>query len=337
MNPEVSIIIPNYNGKHLLEMNLYSVLEAAHSFGSAEVIVVDDASSDGSVEWLASIDCAYLRIVRIERNSGFAEACRAGAVEALGEIIYFLNSDIRTDEHFLTPLVPNFNDPNVFAVASMAYDGAGVNIVSSRSGIKWKWGMPDVDRDARFDAPSSFPTFTLFASGGHSAYRKSMFFEIGCFDSLYSPFYWEDVDLGYRAWKRGWKVLFDPNSVVYHDHQGTIGNIRRSRVLSIMRRNRFLFTWKNIKEPGLLALHIAMLPFFIAFGAVAGRKGIASGFLKALSSLPAAISSRKRCGREPRILKDSEILKMFKNPSENLGAPRAVNVSFHKKESQNKN
>jgi len=337
MNPEVSIVIPNYNGKHLLEKNLQSVLAAAGSFGSAEVIVVDDASSDGSVEWLNSVNCANLRICRLERNSGFAGACRAGASEANGEILYFLNTDIRTDADFLSHLVSHFNDPNIFAVASMAYDGAGENIVSARSGIKWKWGMPDVDRAARFDAQAASSSITLFASGGHSAYRKSMFFDMGCFDPLYSPFYWEDVDLGYRAWKRGWKIVFEPKSVVYHDHQGTIGKIFRLRVLSIMRRNRFLFTWKNISDPTLLIRHVLALPFFLVIATLAGRRGVASGFFMALMSLPAVISARRKRELEPRVLKDHDISILFDNIVDVFCPPRAGETTYHQKEKEKNN
>jgi len=337
MNPEVSIVIPNYNGKHLLKKNLQSVLAAAGGFGSAEVIVVDDASSDGSVEWLNSVNYANLRICRLESNFGFAGACRAGASEAHAEIIYFLNTDIRTDVDFLSHLVSHFNDPNIFAVASMAYDGSGENIVSSRSGIKWKWGMPDVDRAARFDAPGASPSITLFASGGHSAYRKSMFFDMGCFDSLYSPFYWEDVDLGYRAWKRGWKIVFEPKSFVYHDHQGTIGKISRPRVLSIMRRNRFLFTWKNISDPTLLIRHVLALPFFLVIATLAGRRGVISGFFMALSSLPDVISARRKREREPLVLKDRDIFVLFDDAGYVSCPPRSDEAIYHQKEKETNN
>ena len=104
----------------------------------------------------------------------------------------------------------------------------GKRVISSRAGLLWQFGQPDVDRSLAGTETGSKPGPTLFASGGHSAYRRDRFLEMGGFDPLFAPFYWEDVDLCYRAWKRGWKILFEPRSAVLHDHQSTIGKVTRS-------------------------------------------------------------------------------------------------------------
>ncbi|MFA6451345.1 MAG: glycosyltransferase [bacterium] len=310
----VSIIIPNYNGRHLLEKNLPRVeAAAARSNPPAEIIVVDDGSSDGSPDWLRARTAGSIRSVILESNRGFAGAVLEGAKAAAGEIIYFLNSDIVVPEDLLDTLLPHFDDPDVFAVASMAYDGAGARVISSRSGLTWRFGQPDVDRSLAGTETGVKPGPTLFASGGHSAYRRDRFLEMGGFDPLFAPFYWEDVDLCYRAWKRGWKVMFEPRSAVLHDHQGTIGKITPKRDIEIIwRRNRLLFTWKNMTGAGLLARHFFMLPLQFS-----GARGTLPAFAAALKAAPLALE-RRRAAKNAATRSDRDLFEMFK---EMFGGP----------------
>ncbi|MGH9592510.1 MAG: glycosyltransferase, partial [Bryobacteraceae bacterium] len=141
-----------------------------------------------------------------------------------------------------------------------------------------------------------YPCF--YGGGGSCAFDKRKFFELGGFDPLLAPFYLEDTDLGYLAWKRGWKMLYQPASVVYHEHRGTIGkNFSESYIHSVLQRNFVLFTWKNMHDWRKLASH-----FFFTWGAatlswLAGDSperpnyaAIAWAFL----SLPRALVSRAR-------------------------------------------
>jgi GT2 family glycosyltransferase len=95
------------------------------------------------------------------------------------------------------------------------------------------------------------PLPTFFASGGFMALKAGLFRRLGGFDPLFEPFYYEDVDLSYRAWKRGWRVLFHPRSVVVHHHRkgSILAHYDDGRVQTVMQRNRFLFTWKNVTSP----------------------------------------------------------------------------------------
>ena len=103
-----------------------------------------------------------------------------------------------------------------------------------------------------------FPTF--YAGGGSSGYDRAKFLELGGFDELFAPFYVEDVDLSYLAWKRGWKILYQPRSVVYHEHRGTIGKkFSSSYIERTVHKNNLLFTWKDIHAPGMLAAHFGWL------------------------------------------------------------------------------
>ena len=105
---------------------------------------------------------------------------------------------------------------------------------------------------------SAFPCF--YGGGGSCAFDRRKFLELGGFDELFRPFYLEDTDLGYQAWKRGWKVMYQPASVVYHEHRGTIGKkFSAAQIDAVLKKNFILFCWKNIHEWrrfGPLLLHV---------------------------------------------------------------------------------
>ena len=101
-----------------------------------------------------------------------------------------------------------------------------------------------------------YPCF--YGGGGSSAFDRRKFDELGGFDHLLRPFYLEDTDLGMMAWKRGWKVLYQPRSVVYHEHRGTIGKkFSQAYIQGVLKKNFALFVWKNIHEWSKLRAHFA--------------------------------------------------------------------------------
>lgn len=331
---QASIIIPNYNGRKLLEQNLPSVIAAAKR-ARAEIIVVDDCSKDDSREWLSRNLEAPARGVFLEHNKGFSGAVMEGVLAARSDIVYLLNSDIRMEPDALEALIPHFADKQVFAAASLAFNGDGTKVASARSGISWKWGMPDVDRDSKNTPEGMRGGPTLFASGGHSAYRKSAFLELGGFNQLFHPFYYEDVDLCYNAWKRGMKVIFEPRSVVYHDHQGTIASVaKRNEIQKTLRRNRILFTWKNIDSAGMLASHAALLPIYSALTSLSSGATGLRALAAALKLRKNAIARRDAARSAGWILSDRDIFAALKKElrstapsvcyfgSFNLGYPR---------------
>jgi len=139
-----------------------------------------------------------------------------------------------------------------------------------------------------------YPCF--YGGGGSCAFDRKKFRQLGGFDPLLAPFYLEDTDLGYMAWKRGWKVLYQPSSVVYHEHRGTIGKrFSDSYIQSILKKNFLLFTWKNIHEWRRLFAHL----FYAWAGAIVSwlfgdsleRTNLA-GVARAAIALPRAVRSR---------------------------------------------
>jgi O-antigen biosynthesis protein len=139
-----------------------------------------------------------------------------------------------------------------------------------------------------------FPCF--YGGGGSCAFDRTKFLALGGFDELFAPFYLEDTDLGFLAWKRGWKVLYQPASVVYHEHRGTIGKrFGDEHIRGVLQKNFILFTWKNIHGWGRMTGHL----FFSMAGSVvsawsgdAPGRAAARGILNAFRQLPKALGSR---------------------------------------------
>lgn len=244
-----SIVIPNWNGRDLLEKYLPSVVEACDFALGDELVVVDNASTDGSADWLTRT-YPNVRVLCMPTNLGFGGGSNAGIDAASNRIVVLLNSDMRVEPDFLGPLLRPFSDPEVFAVAAQILfsDPAKRREESGLTFASWKNGQLELGHDVVTDVPGIYPCF--YPGGGSSAFDREKFLELGGFDHLFRPFYFEDTDLGYEAWKRGWKVLYAPDSVVYHEHRGTIGKKFRSDYVNrIVAKNRILFHWKHVTDP----------------------------------------------------------------------------------------
>ena len=222
-NPSaVSIVIPNWNGKELLEKYLPSVIEAASGNPVNEVIVVDNGSSDGSAEFLRAT-FASVKVVALPVNRGFGGGSNEGVAKAVNPVVVLLNSDMRVSPDFLAPLLEGFHDPAVFAVSCQIFF-TDPDKPREETGLTqgwWQNGGLRVRHRIDPEIDDLFPCF--YGGGGSCAFDRGKFLELGGFDALLEPFYLEDTDLGYQAWKRGWKVLYQPRSIVYHEHRGTIG------------------------------------------------------------------------------------------------------------------
>jgi O-antigen biosynthesis protein len=146
-----------------------------------------------------------------------------------------------------------------------------------------------------------YPCF--YGGGGSCAFDRRKFLELGGFDHLLAPFYLEDTDLGYLAWKRGWKVLYQPRSVVYHEHRGTIGKrFSEEHIQTVLKKNFLLFCWKNIHEWPRLTSHFffawAGAVLSVLFGEIPGRPTPYS-LWRAFVQLPQAVDRAGARGRSP--------------------------------------
>jgi GT2 family glycosyltransferase len=262
--PKLTVQILNWNGKDLLAQGLPSVLDAvAVMNGDAELLVVDNGSTDGSQEFVRST-YPSVRLLELPSNIGFGEGNNVGVKHANGEIVVLLNNDMTVEIEFLKPLLMCFaDDPDLFAVGCQIFfqDRSRRREETGRTSAYWENGTIRYlhqDVEARNATLRRIPI--TWASGGAAAYSRSKYLELGGFRPIYSPAYVEDTDLSYRAWKRGWHVLFAQDSIVYHKHRASTGKRFDPHELEILvRRNQLFFLWSNISSLRLLTEHLALL------------------------------------------------------------------------------
>ena len=305
---KASIIIPNWNGRELLERCLPSVIEAVkHDGGGHEIIVIDNNSTDDSV---AFIRATYpeIKVIQLPENRGFAEGCNVGVQESKNEIVVLLNNDMVVDKGFLRPLLNGFVDETVFAVSSQVFfwDPQKRREETGKTRGFLRLGFLQVVHDQVQDDEQIRPV--LYAGGGSSAFDKGKFLALGGFDELFKPFYWEDTDLSWRAWKRGWKVLYEPRSIVHHKHRGTIAKIYDEKFIhKTFIRNHFLFMWRNLTDLSLLLLHPPMLAGRLIWNYLNGNFAYLAAFGSAVRQI-GQVARRRAVEKRPMKLTDKEIL-----------------------------
>jgi GT2 family glycosyltransferase len=259
----------------------------------AEIVIVDDHSTaDNSVSYLKSLG-KKIRFYQNTTNGGFSETVNRGVKAATGDIIMLLNTDVRPSPDCFSQALKYFEDTTVYAV--------GFNSGEDWMGGEWKDGLFHHFKVEPTGKNKNKVNPSLWASGGQAAIDRRKWLELGGMDLLYKPFYWEDVDLGYRAWRRGWNIVWDPSCRCVHDHQKSViaTNFTPEFVRATAQRNQFLFVWKNIFDRPMLVSHLAHTPSFI--------KNYPRPFFRALLLLPAALRAR---GAEKRALvrSDREII-----------------------------
>jgi len=294
----ITLIIPNWNGIKLLERNLPGVISVLPE--GSEVIVVDDGSSDKSVDYLHGKPLRKLlnesqvkiKIIKNFRNRGFIYSCNRAAKEASGEYLVLLNNDVVPYRGFLERATSHFKDPDVFAISFNEGQFGWAK-------IWWRGGFIHHG----VGGSGKRPHISAWASGGSAVFRKTMWEKLGGFDELFHPFYWEDFDLGYRAWKNGWKIIWEPEAKVSHKHESTTAKIDRSYLSLVKERNQLLFIWKNIKPTSWRVDNV--------FGIIL-RILVGPNYLKVLASaIRQYLRKGKPTSRQGK-LTDREIISKFK-------------------------
>jgi GT2 family glycosyltransferase/glycosyltransferase involved in cell wall biosynthesis len=308
---KVSIVIPNWNGRDLLAKYLPSVTASIENHPDSEVIVVDNGSTDGSVAFVEEM-FPDVRLLPLKENLGFGGGSNAGFRAAHNDIVVLLNSDMRVEPDFVQPLLDGFTDEKVFSVSCQIFfsDPSKVRQETGLTESWWQQGSLRVSHRADEKIKTLYPC--AYGGGGSSAFDRQKFLELGGFDEILAPFYLEDTDLGYMAWKRGWKTMHQPASVVYHEHRGTIGKkFSDAYIQGVLKKNFLLFTWKNIHEWRRLLEHFVYAWSSAAlswlFGDSPERTSFA-GIARAAFQLPETFASRARA-RQLAVISDTEALR----------------------------
>lgn len=294
---KISIIIPNWNGAEKLRKHMPDVLAAAKFSEIDEVIVSDDASTDNSVEILEN-EFPEVRVVVRGKNGGFASNVNFGVKHATGDLIVLLNTDASPHKDFLKFVLPHFKESQVFSV--------GCNVGGVWAVAKFEKGFFWHNQANISPADAKDPHLTLWASGGSSILRKSIWDELQGFDSLFDPFYEEDLDLGYRATKRGYINIWEPRSKVTHyQEKGVIAkNFSSNKILRVAERNQLIFIWKNITSDKMIKAHILSLAKMLLI-----HPKYWLIFLSALVKLPRILKKREK--EKYTKLTDEQVLAKF--------------------------
>jgi GT2 family glycosyltransferase len=256
--PRVSIIIPVYNNVTLTATCLNAVLRHLSSI-PCEIIVVDDASTDGTADYLDR--CSGVRVIRHVQNHGFVDSVNDGAAAARGRYVYFLNNDTIVTKGWLEPLLSALErNPNIGAAGSQlrAPDGR----ISEAGGLIWRDGSGmNYGRGKLAAQPSyRYARDVDYCSGASLMVRADLFRELGGFSPAFRPAYYEDADLCFRMRERGFRVRYQPESVVIHFEGATHGRDERSggKRFQAVHREIFAMKWRD-----LLAQHYEPAPWNI--------------------------------------------------------------------------
>ena len=261
MNDSISVILPNFNGRGLLEKNIPSLFEALGDIDN-EIIVIDDYSSDDSVQFLKETYPA-IKVIRNEINLGFSATCNKGIKAAKLNLLCVVNTDVTFTPDYFTNMIREFDDTSLFAVKGdiVNYDKSFDDVINidRTTTLYYKRGF------LRFDTRTPFTSRTVMTK------KNSQFVALGCcfvcnremmlqlkgFDEIYSPFYWEDSDLAQRALESDFKLLYLPESKVFHQASSTISNYRSNAQRRLVsNRNKFLFSWQHLDSKTFWMSHV---------------------------------------------------------------------------------
>lgn len=309
---KISVVIPNYNGENLVKKNLPKLVLALEKTGIAkkeiEMIISDDASRDNSVyviEELLKNSPFKWSLIKNPLNRGFSSNINRAILAASGEFIVLLNTDVIPDHDFLDKPLSDFEEKkNLFGVGFMDRSiEAGKTVLRGRGLASWKRGLL-IHRKGEVDKDDTF-----WISGGSSIIRREILSKIGSFDSLYDPFYWEDIDLSFRAQKSGFELKFEAGSEVEHKHEeGVIKKEYKSnKIKTIAYRNQFIFIWKNITDNDKILSHIAWLPYHVLNAILRMDVPFLLGFQKAVFLFPKILKKRKE-QKKFFVKKDGDII-----------------------------
>lgn len=315
---ECSVIIVSWNGKDLLAESLPRLVEEVErQGGNHEIIVVDNGSVDGTSEFVTKAFPGVV-LVRSDQNLYFGGGNRLGLHKATRDILVLLNNDMIVQPGFLNPLLQPFSDADVFGVASQVSLPPGKprqetgKTRADFNGSDLEWRHEPITASDELNEYT--PVFWLH--GGATAIDRRKYLWLGGLDELYDPFYVEDADLSYRAWKVGWRCLLASHSRVLHKHRSSTQRFGEGFIRQIVRRNHYIFLWKNFDDLGILARH-----FLHATRIRARRAGVPGvgvqrelrAYFGALRRLPSILMRRIKAARSI-VHTDQQIIRTINEP-----------------------
>ncbi len=331
----IHILVLNYNGRSLLAQCLPTVTSAAsQSRRRCEVTVIDNGSSDDSVEWLRR-KYPSVGLIECENRS----LCSFNEVVASldADVAVLLNNDVKLAPTAIDPLVeplapPPVGDPACFMTAPLCWQIDGRTYEGLKTAVRWRWGL--VQATGRFPGHEEVvdrPDLTASA-GAAMAVDCRKFVELGGFDPIYLPGRIEDLDFAYRGFLAGYHARYVPRSVVYHIGMASFGPaFGPSGNDHLALRNTLLFQWKNLRHPAHVARQWLCLPlrliWDVARAPLVGRRrrwALVRAFLAARARWRA---NRPRASLAAGTAREREFFRRF-HPYHMLTSPEPGDLSY---------
>ena len=275
---EVTVVIPNYNGIKYMEACLNSIYKGSMI---PEVIVIDNASTDGSAELVAEKYPAC-QLIRFDENTGFCVAVNEGIRRARTEYVLLLNNDTEVDKDFVQNLYTAIKKrPKAFSVGAKMLALHQPDLIDDAGDLYCALGWAFALGKGKNKTHYAQPAEVFAACAGAAIYRKAIFEEIGCFDENHFA-YLEDIDIAYRARIHGYRNYYEPAAIVYHAGSAVSGSRHNHFKVNLSARNSIYLIYKNmpilqilINLPFLLAGIFIKLLFFL-------KKGMGKTYIKGI-------------------------------------------------------
>lgn len=267
----ISVVIPNYNGKDLLNRNLPEVYRALSSSGiqDFEIIVADDASTDNSIEFLST---EYPEVIQVKNkhNKGFAGNVNSGINAASKELVMILNSDVQLTENYFSPLLSHFDQNDTFGVSGRILSLDGKELQDAAKYPGYSYG--NIVATTNYEATNRTSLLTFFMSGANALVNREKLLQVGSFNECFNPYYGEDVDLSLTAWRAGYKVYYAHEAVCMHPNSATISKQSHEIVRLVAKRNKIILHYLHLSGAELqyfmFLTYIKAIARLLVFGTV---------------------------------------------------------------------
>ena len=295
---QVSIIIPNFNGKQFLTDCLNSITK--QNFSLYEVIIIDNASTDESVEYIKD-NYAEFTLIQNRENLGFATAVNQGIKASNAEYVFLLNNDTELEVECVSNLLNCIdNDETIFSVSSKMIQNQDRNLIDDAGDEYTILGFTQKVGNNKSSELYRSKREIFSACAGAAIYRRGIFDIIGYFDENFFA-YMDDVDISYRARIYGFKCVYCPDALVYHHVSATSGSKYNAFKIRLAARNNVYVPYKNMPWPqlilNLLFLLLGFLIKYLVFVKKGYGKDYIAGLKEGLTSLDKIDRIRYKNGR----------------------------------------
>lgn len=296
---EVSVVIPNYNGMEYMQTCLDSLLR--QTYGNMPIIVVDNGSTDGSLEFVQET-YPQVQVIALPENTGFCHAVNVGIKAVRSPYVILLNNDTESAHDFVEKLLKGIKErKKAFSCAAKMIQFQNRDLLDDAGNYYNALGWAFARGKDKNVSCYSRPEKIFAACGGAAIYRREVFDQIGVFDEEHFA-YLEDIDIGYRARIQGYQNWYLPDAKVFHIGSGTSGSRYNQFKIRYSSRNNVYMIYKNMPAGQLiLNLPFIILGFLIKITFFT-KKGFGKEYLAGIKNGLTISRKGKREGKKCRFL-----------------------------------